>query len=273
MACFIVLLTVIVGAFAVHTNGQGERFDKYYAPLWGFNHLTINPAGNHVNLTMDQSSGAGFRSKLEYGSGLFRIKLKIPDKRTGGVLTSFYLTSAPDGQDPGNHFELDFEFLGTNGTVQTNVYDNDGGHREESFKLWFDPSKGFHTYMILWNSKHIVFLVDNIPIRVFKNLLGRGIPYPTRPMHIEASIWDADWAGAVDWSQAPFTAEYQDFAFWACSGDTSACASEQYFWNRREYWDLNNQQKSTMERYRRSFMTYDYCGNPSTSKPECSLNA
>ncbi|CAA0814984.1 Xyloglucan endotransglucosylase/hydrolase protein 3 [Striga hermonthica] len=160
---------------------------------------------------------------------------------------------SPDGQAPGDHFELDFEFLGTNGTVQTNVYDNDGGHREQSFKLWF--------------------LVDNIPIRVFKNLSDSGIPYPTRPMHIEASIWDADWAGAVDWSEAPFTAEYQDFGFWACSGDTSACASEQYFWNRRGYWDLNDRQKSTMEMYRRSYMSYDYCGNPSTSKPECSINA
>ncbi|PIN03077.1 Xyloglucan:xyloglucosyl transferase [Handroanthus impetiginosus] len=267
---FTILLLLVV-----LSNLAESRFDKYYVPLWGQNHLSVNPQGTQVQLMMDKSSGAGFRSKLEYGSGLFHIRMKIPDKKTGGIVTTFYLTSAPDYQEPGNHFELDYEFLGTNGTVQTNVYDNDGGHREESFKLWFDPSKDFHTYEILWNSHQVVFTVDKIPVRVFKNNTARGIAYPSKPMHIEASIWNADWAGKVDWTQAPFTAYFQDFDFYACStqgDDVSRCDSGGYFWNGRNYWELNSQQKQLMQNYRRLYMIYDYCSSPSTRKEECSLN-
>ncbi|KAK6137149.1 hypothetical protein DH2020_029113 [Rehmannia glutinosa] len=274
---FLTFFTILfLGAFSMQANGQHQSFDKYYSPLWGSNHLSVNPQRTEVQLKMDQSSGAGFRSKLEYGSGLFHIRMKIPDVKTGGIVTCFYITSAPDNQDPGNHFELDYEFLGTNGTVQTNVYDNDGGHREQSFKLWFDPSKDFHTYEFLWNSRQIVFIVDKIPIRVFKNNLAQGVPYPTKAMHIEGSIWNADWAGAVDWTQAPFIAQYKDFDFYACQAqagkDVSGCASEQYFWNRQSYWELNAEQKQQMDHYRELYMSYDYCSKPSTRKQECSLN-
>ncbi|GFP91839.1 xyloglucan endotransglucosylase/hydrolase protein 3 [Phtheirospermum japonicum] len=272
---FLTIFTIILGAFSLQANGLPQRFDSYYSPLWGFNHLSLDPQGTEVQLTMDQSSGAGFRSKSDYGSGIFHIRMKLPDKKTGGIVTCFYLTSAPDNQAPGNHYEIDYEFLGTNGTVQTNVYDNDGGHREQSFNLWFDPTKDFHTYEIIWNSAQIVFSVDKIPIRVFKNNLASGIAYPTEPMHIEASIWDADWAGVVDWSQSPFVAHYTDFGFYGCpitNGGFSGCASAKYFWNRPGYLELNPQQKRIMSHYRRKYMTYDYCFKASTRKQECNLN-
>ncbi|KAH6804518.1 hypothetical protein C2S51_032765, partial [Perilla frutescens var. frutescens] len=183
------------------------------------------------------------------------------------------LTSAPDTEAPGNHYEIDFEFLGTNGTVQTNVYNNDDGHREQSFTLWFNPSQDFHTYEFLWNSHQIVFLVDKIPLRVFKNNREHGIDYPLKAMHVEASIWNADWAGVVDWSQAPFIAHYQDFGFKACeAAQGDECASAKHYWNKHNYWKLGAVQQRKMEHYRRLFMTYDYCSNPSTSKPECAFN-
>ncbi|KAL8063659.1 hypothetical protein ABFS82_01G040200 [Erythranthe guttata] len=266
---------LFICVFLLQKNVAENSFDKYYSPLWGSNHLSVDPQGNEVQLLMDTSSGAGFRSKLDYGSGLFRIRMKIPEKKTEGIVTCFYLTSAPDNQEPGNHFELDFEFLGTNGTVQTNVYDYDGGHREQSFKLPFDPSQDFHTYGILWNPSQIVFFIDGIPIRVFKNNSAQGVAYPSKAMHIEASIWNADWAGPVDWAQAPFVAHYQDFDFYACptqNDDVSICGNGHYFWNRRRHLELNDEQKQQMKSYRSAYMTYDYCSSPSTSKQECSLN-
>lgn len=275
MAPATILILVFLFAFAMQVIlAQNSRFDQYYFPLWGLNHLSVDPQGSQVQLLMDRSSGAGFRSKLDYRSGLFHIRMKIPEKRTGGIVTCFYLTSAPDNQAPGNHYEIDYEFLGTNGTVQTNVYNNDEGHREQSFNLWFNPSKDFHTYEFLWNSHQIVFLVDKIPIRVFKNNRAHGVDYPATPMHIEASIWNADWAGAVDWSQAPFIAHYQDFGFKACDATegSDGCASQKYYWNRQNYWELSAVQKRSMEHYRKLFMTYDYCSKPSTRKPECNFN-
>lgn len=54
------------------------------------------------------------------------------------------------------------------------------------------------------------FYVIPSSIRGFKNHKGRRVDYPWRPMHIEASICNAD-RGEVDWSQAPFSTHYQDF--------------------------------------------------------------
>ncbi|KAL2544601.1 Xyloglucan endotransglucosylase/hydrolase protein 2 [Forsythia ovata] len=265
---FLIFNAISILLVVLFTNSNAD-FNQYYYPLWGLNHLTVDPQGTEVQLLMDTSSGAGFRSKWEYGSGLFHIRMKIPERKTGGIVTSFYLTSAPDYQNPGNHFELDFEFLGTNGTVQTNVYDNDGGHREQSFKLWFNPSQDFHTYGILWNPHHIVFYVDEIPIREFNNKTVRGVDYPSMPMHIEASIWNANWAGVVDWSQAPFIAHYQDFNFYACPArrnTVSLCSSVKYFWNKQT--ELNAVQKRLMQQYRKLYMSYDYCSKGATRKPD-----
>lgn len=115
------------------------------------------------------------------------------------------------------------------------------------------------------------FIIDKIPIRVFKNNLKRGVAYPDKAMHVEASIWNADagWAGQVEWDKAPFIAYYSDFGFTACPNDVSECASPRYSWNGPGYRDLNAKQKAKMASYRRKYMTYDYCAQPSTRRPEC----
>jgi xyloglucan:xyloglucosyl transferase len=66
---------------------------------------------------------------------------------------------------PGYHDEVDIEFLGTTFgkpyTLQTNVYIRGSGDgkiigREMKFHLWFDPTKKFHHYAILWSPKEIM---------------------------------------------------------------------------------------------------------------------
>ncbi|KAF5930580.1 hypothetical protein HYC85_031453 [Camellia sinensis] len=112
--------------------------------------------------------GSGFGSKLSYGSGFFHMRTKLPDKDSAGVVTAFYvmidfisrwcllqLTSHTS-----NHDELDFEFLGNREgkpcTLQTNVFSNGQGNREQRLHLWFDPTADFHTYQILGNQHQIV---------------------------------------------------------------------------------------------------------------------
>ncbi|PIN01387.1 Xyloglucan:xyloglucosyl transferase [Handroanthus impetiginosus] len=162
---FCTIFILFLCAFAVQENVADNNFNAYYSPQWGRDHLSIDAQGTQVQLKMDRSSGAGFRSKLDYGAGLFHIRMKIPDRKTEGIVTAFYLISI---NTPQNHYEVDYEFLGTNGTLQTNVFANDTGNREQKFKLWFDPTKDFHTYEILWNSRQIVFVRNTQHLGIIK---------------------------------------------------------------------------------------------------------
>ncbi|KAL7235286.1 hypothetical protein ACSBR1_018729 [Camellia fascicularis] len=177
------------------SNGTTDvPFDENYYVTWANNHASILDQGREVQLSLDQSSGAGFVSKQSYISGFF----------------TFYLNSTS-----GAHSELDSEFLGGRGgpyVLQTNVFANATGNREQRIHLWFDPLSDFHDYQILLSQHRIVFFVDNIPIRVFKNNIKIGVSYPTNPMQIVGSIWQSDWiAGGgnkSNWTQAPFEAHY-----------------------------------------------------------------
>ncbi|OIW01074.1 hypothetical protein TanjilG_14257, partial [Lupinus angustifolius] len=116
----------------------------------------------------------------------------------------------------GNHDEIDFEFLGTDGPpfiLQTNIYAGDSGGREQRIKLQFDPTKDFHNYAILWNKKEIKLLVDKKAIRVYLN--KNGARFPKGPMAAEATLWNGDsWASGgkkIDWSKAPFQLHFRGF--------------------------------------------------------------
>ncbi|KAK2969162.1 hypothetical protein RJ640_009921 [Escallonia rubra] len=104
------------------------------------------------------------------------MRMKMPNKKSKGVLTTFYpsgrldianlvsplwlyLTSKPVNKEAAYHDELDFEFMGNNimpYTLSTNVITNGVAGREQQFQLWFDPTADFHTYAILWNQHQIV---------------------------------------------------------------------------------------------------------------------
>eukprot|EP00257_Ricinus_communis_P006131 XP_002521076.2 xyloglucan endotransglucosylase/hydrolase protein 2 [Ricinus communis] len=279
VVCFLAFL--LVGGVLSNRISDTGLFDQTYQVTWGKDHVLPLNQGKEIQLSMDKSSGAGFGSKLSFGSGFFHLRIRLPPKDSAGVVTAYYLTSHGD-----NHDELDFEFLGNREgkpiTLQTNVFANGLGNREQRMYLWFDPAADFHNYKILWNQHQIVFFVDDIPIRVFKNKTNIGVSYPSKPMQIEASLWDGDsWATdggqtKTNWSHAPFQAHFQGFDISGCSlpetPNTQPCSSHKYWWNSDKYWQLNSTQRKTYQDVRKKYLTYDYCSDRPrfpTPPPEC----
>ncbi|XWS35205.1 hypothetical protein CRYUN_Cryun21dG0106300 [Craigia yunnanensis] len=257
----LVINSLVVVAFA------GDFFQDFDL-TWGDNRGKIFNGGKLLSLSLDRVSGSGFQSKKEYLFGRIDMQLKLVAGNSAGTVTAYYLSS----QGP-THDEIDFEFLGNlSGNpyiLHTNVYAQGKGNREQQFYLWFDPTRNFHTYSIIWKPQHIIFLVDNIPIRVFKNAESVGVPFPkSQPMRIYSSLWNADdWAtrgGLVktDWTKAPFTAYYRNFNANACtwSGTASSCASTSSISDGA--WETNGLDAPGRRRLRwvqKYFMIYNYC--------------
>ncbi|MFS7982923.1 putative xyloglucan:xyloglucosyl transferase [Helianthus anomalus] len=88
--------------------------------------------------------------------GQIDMPIKLVPSHSAGTVLAFYLTS-----DQPNRDEIDFQFLGNVSgqpyILQTSVYADGFDNREERIYLWFDPTKDFHTYSILWNLHQIVW--------------------------------------------------------------------------------------------------------------------
>ncbi|KAG6545696.1 hypothetical protein Mapa_012881 [Marchantia paleacea] len=205
---------------------------------------------------------------------------------TTNMYRVFQLTSYGD-----THDEIDFEFLGNETgqpyVMHTNLFANGVGGREQRVFLWFDPTEDFHTYSAIWNHHQIIWLVDNTPIRIYKNIEATyPNSYPSsQPMNIAASIYEASsWAtrgGAVpiNWNYAPFKVNFQNFSFDGCqaNGDISSC-TENYagnWWEGTAYQELTQSQLNHLKQFHQSYMLYDYCTDQSrypTPPTECSYN-
>ncbi|RVW25324.1 putative xyloglucan endotransglucosylase/hydrolase protein 23 [Vitis vinifera] len=255
-------VSLIISFLAAASAGN---FYQDFDITWGDGRAKILNNGELLTLSLDKASGSGFQSKNEYLFGKIAMQIKLVPGNSAGTVTAYYLSS----KEWETHDEIDFEFLGNLSgdpyILHTNVYIQGQGKREKQFYLWFDPTADFHNYSILWNPQCVVFWVDGIPIREFKNLESAGVPFPkSQPMRIYSSLWNADdWAtrgGLVktNWSQAPFVASYRSFNADACvlySG-TSSCSWDSPPWL-SQVLDSTDQQK--MKWVEDNYMIYNYC--------------
>ncbi|GLJ44611.1 hypothetical protein SUGI_0937630 [Cryptomeria japonica] len=258
----------------VTDNFKAMKFPQGYSNLWGPQHQRVSKDKSSVTLTLDISSGSGFKSKKTYMYGFFNAALRLQSGYTAGIITSFYLSNNQVYE--GWHDEVDIEFLGTIPgepyKLQTNVYGNgtgDGSHltgREQHFHLWFDPTKDFHNYSILWTPHQILFMVDSIPIRRFPKVKSLGMQYPSKPMSVYATIWDASaWATdggkyKANYSYQPFVSTYTNFMISGCSqpgylGKKCAHGYLDSFISPK----LNRFQRHALQFVRKNYMIYDYC--------------
>ncbi|WCJ41578.1 xyloglucan endotransglucosylase/hydrolase 32 [Euphorbia peplus] len=255
-------------------------FDQGFRNLWGPQHQRVDQGT--LNIWLDSSSGSGYKSLRPYRSGYFGAAIKLHPGYTAGVITSLYLSNNEDY--PGNHDEVDIEFLGTTQDkpyiLQTNVYIRGSGDgkiigREMKFHLWFDPTQDFHDYAVLWTQNEIIFFVDDVPIRRYPR--KSDATFPLRPMWVYGSIWDASsWATEdgkykADYKYQPFIGRYKNFKISGCpTGASSACRPPSV--SPYGSGGLSQQQYSAMNSVQRNYLVYDYCRDSRRDRsqiPEC----
>ncbi|MCO5580031.1 hypothetical protein L7F22_033897 [Adiantum nelumboides] len=260
------LLLFSISVLSRAAGNLREEFEVTWAP----ENVRFEEGGEALQLVLEASTGgAGFGSKHYYLFGSIHMQIKLVPGDSAGTVTAYYLSS-----ETSNHDELDFEFLGNSSgepyILQTNVFSNGVGGREQRIYLWFDPTVDFHTYSLEWSDQHILFLIDNVPIRVFSNIeVATAVPYlDKQPMRIFSSLWNGDsWAtrgGQVklDWAHAPFIARYRNFVATgsACTNATSAttCSTQA---TRANTTEVGEQQVDTdkLKWVQSNFMVYDYC--------------
>ncbi|GJW30416.1 probable xyloglucan endotransglucosylase/hydrolase protein 28 [Tanacetum coccineum] len=172
---------------------------KGYHVLFGDDNMIVLKDGKSVHLSLDERTGSGFVSQDLYLHGYFSASIKLPADYTAGVVVAFYMSNGDIFEKI--HDEIDFEFLGNirgkEWRIQTNIYGNGSTNvgREERYGLWFDPTDDYHQYSILWTHTHIIFYVDDVAIREMKRTESMGADFPSKPMTLYATIWDAsEWA-------------------------------------------------------------------------------
>ncbi|XP_010553506.1 PREDICTED: probable xyloglucan endotransglucosylase/hydrolase protein 28 [Tarenaya hassleriana] len=283
---FMVLFAGLVSGFALETLPV-ISFEEGYSHLFGDQNLAVRKDGKSVRLSLDERTGSGFVSNDLYLHGFFSAKIKLPADYTAGVVVAFYMSNGDMYEK--NHDEIDFEFLGNirgkEWRIQTNIYGNGSTHlgREERCYLWFDPTEDFHQYSILWSDSHIIFYIDNVPIREVKRTASMGGDFPSKPMSLYSTIWDGSkWATnggkyGVNYKYAPFVARFSDFVLHGCAVDPIEQLPKCDFSGEelRRAAELTSSQRITMEDFRRKHMTYSYCYDQTRYKvvlPECVLN-
>ncbi|KAK1369012.1 Xyloglucan endotransglucosylase/hydrolase [Heracleum sosnowskyi] len=264
------------------------EFNKGFVPLFGDGNILHSDDDKSVSLQLNQYTGSGFKSCDLYNHGFFSAKIKLPSNYTAGIVVAFYTTNGDVFEK--THDELDFEFLGNiKGKAwkfQTNLYGNGSTSRgrEERYTLWFDPSREFHRYSILWTSDKILFYIDDVPIREIIHNEAMGGDYPSKPMSLYATIWDAsDWATSggkykVNYKYAPFVAEFTDLTLHGCSVDpleeftTPSCNEKNVT---SHFADVTPEQRMAMNKFRQRYMYYSYCYDTlryPVALPECVID-
>ncbi|XP_051114595.1 probable xyloglucan endotransglucosylase/hydrolase protein 30 [Andrographis paniculata] len=277
-------LVVLCSCFSSSALNVSDAF----SPL--FSKFNIQPSPDHssVSLLLNRLSGSGIISSDYYDYGFFSANIKMPSQHTAGVCVAFYTSNVDTFEK--NHDELDVEFLGNvrgqPWRFQTNMYGNGSVSRgrEERYRLWFDPTTLPHRYSILWTPQITIFYVDEIPIReIVRNAAMRG-DYPSKPMSLYATIWDASsWATnggkeKVDYTYEPFVAEFRDVVLHGCVVDptdqipSSNCTNDIAALTASPYSTITPAGRRSMKWFRQNYMYYSYCYDRvryPVAPPEC----
>ncbi|KFK34167.1 hypothetical protein AALP_AA5G109400 [Arabis alpina] len=252
----LMVMVVVAGVRGEEGGGFVTWANKYYV-TWGHQPLVLNET-SELQLTLDHTSGSRFESYSIYGSGSFNMRIKAPQTKSTGVITSFYIKSKSSRPD-----EFSFQILGSNGPpylLNTNMFLYGEGDKDQRFRLWFDPTKDYHSYKFLWNPHQLVFYVDDTPIRVYRK--NPGIYYPSvQTMFIMGSVQNRS---KIDPKQTPYIAKFQASKLEGCVTTflgIEKCTGPTFWWNRKENWQLSSREQKLYTNARKVYLDYDYCSD------------
>ncbi|KAJ1958967.1 putative glycosidase CRH2 [Dipsacomyces acuminosporus] len=166
---------------------------------------------NSVVWRLTQECGTTMIYPWDFHYGKIEGRIRISGG-SGVVTTMLLLGPAPSD-------EIDFEWVGKDVThVQTMYYVQ--SKRVDPIPLAYgvkpnpDMSTSFHNYAIELNKDSVKWYIDGYNARTLPKDDREFPKYATRA---RMGIWDgtqtSGWAGTVDWSKGPFTAEMQWFKF------------------------------------------------------------
>ena len=207
-----------------HDRAGGKRTNDT-----GFHRDNIQISGGVMTLRLVDAAyrgrghtGASYKSRGLYHYGRYDIVMK--PARGSGVISAFYTYTGPVYGDP--HAEIDFEFLGGNTKeVQLNFFVNGEPQLDLAAPLGFDAADGFHLYTMIWAPRRIIWKVDGREIHRVERSVDA---LPQHPGKIIADIWAAKnldkWAGRLDKSALPATAEVKCISFTPAGVEAPNCA-------------------------------------------------
>nr|GEY91958.1 probable xyloglucan endotransglucosylase/hydrolase protein 28 [Tanacetum cinerariifolium] len=183
------------------------------------------------------------------------------------------------------HLSLD-ERTGS-GFVSQDLYLH--GYFSASIKLPADYTAGVVVafYFYLYVSSAFIsggFYVDDVAIREIKRTESMGADFPSKPMTLYATIWDAsEWATnggkyKVNYKYAPYIAEFSNFVLHGCTVDPielSSIKCETGPSSNSIPTGITPSQRTKMESFRKKHMQYSYCYDKrryKTPPSECVLN-
>lgn len=127
------------------------------------------------------------------------------------------------------------------------------------------------------------FYIDEVPIREVVRSEEMGGEYPSKPMSLYATIWDAStWATSggkyqVNYNYAPFVSEFKDLVLHGCSLGSSndECSGNRAELEARDYAAVTPARCLAMRRFRQRYMYYSYCYDTlryPVPPPECVID-